>query len=86
MDLQEQQALKKLVEEATEKGTEASLLKLGLNVNDPISMQKDLAFLRNQREANEQLGRNIRRVLITVFLMSSLTWLGQAIWQAITNK
>lgn len=78
MEAHELQKLQKLVQDAAEKGTENALLKLGLDTSDPISMQKDLAFLRSQRETNENIGRNLRRVVLTALVSGVLTmvWLG----------
>lgn len=70
--------LQKLVQDAAEKGTETALLKLGLDSNNPLEMQKDLAFLRSQRQASENIGKNIRRFVLSMALTGLLTmaWLG----------
>lgn len=85
MDVHEKQALEELVKASAEKGTENALIKMGLDTNSPIDMQKDLAFLRGQREANEQFAKITRRVLISTLLVGALAWLGRAIWHAITD-
>lgn len=65
--------LQKLVQQAAEQGTENALIKMGLDTSDPITMQQDLAFLRRQRQTSEQLGRNIRRILIATVLSGVIT-------------
>lgn len=77
--------LKMLMENAAEKGTKKALVSMGLNIAEPFEAQKDMAFLRSQRQASEQIGPIVRRTVITVVLTGLITaaWVG---FQFIVHK
>ncbi|WP_286718698.1 hypothetical protein [Thalassolituus sp. UBA2009] len=60
--------LQRLVREAAEAGTENVLLRLGLDASEPLKVQKDFAYMRQQRETSEKIGGFIRSSLITIAL------------------
>jgi 2-iminoacetate synthase ThiH len=70
--------LQRLVQEAAERGTKQALVQMGMNMDEPIEAQKDMAFLRAQRKASENMGTVIRRTVLVAALTGLLTiaWLG----------
>lgn len=70
--------LQSLVQRAAEDGTKKALISMGLNTDDAIETQKDMAFLRGQRKATEQLGRTVRTTVLIALIMGALglTWVG----------
>lgn len=77
--------LKVLMEKAAEQGTKKAFVEMGLNTKDPFETQKDMAFLRSQRQASEQLGPMVRRTVITAVITGLITaaWVG---FQLMVNK
>ncbi|WP_445357284.1 hypothetical protein ACJJIC_14745 [Microbulbifer sp. ANSA002] len=75
--LTEQQA-EELARKAGHKAVEEVLEKLGVDVANVLEMQKDLAHLRQQRKAAEQVGVWARRILLGIFITSLCTtlWAG----------
>ena len=78
IDPQEIQEIKNAVKESTEEAITTTLLKMGVDVGNPLEMQKDLAFARKQRLASEQVSQLTKRIIITTILVSSLGvfWIG----------
>tara|TARA_R110002051_G_scaffold183347_3_gene252920 strand:- start:4122 stop:4379 length:258 start_codon:yes stop_codon:yes gene_type:complete len=60
--------LKEMIKEAVEEGNKSSLMKVGIDLNDPINVQRDLAFSRKQREISEKITMHGRMVLMGLFL------------------
>ena len=56
----------------------ACLVELGIDVTDPIEVQKDLAFLRDHRLATEKLGMAAKIIALSIFISGGLglIWLG----------
>ena len=56
----------------------ACLIELGIDVADPIEVQKDLAFLRDHRLATEKLGMTAKMIALGVIISGGLglIWLG----------
>ena len=56
----------------------ACLVEFGMDVSDPIELQKDLAFLRNHRLTDEKLGLAGKIAALTIFLtgITSMIWIG----------
>lgn len=46
----------------------ACLVELGIDVADPIEVQKDLAFLREHRLTSEKMGLVVKVTAISIFL------------------
>lgn len=68
----------KQIEAAVQQGINNALLNIGLNAKDPLEMQKDLAFLRQQRQVSEKLASTVRGALITCAISGLLgvLWIG----------
>lgn len=66
------------IKTAAQEGTEQALIKFGFDTKNPIELQKDLAFVRKQRLASEQITSKARIVLLTIFLtgLGSIVTLG----------
>lgn len=73
-----EEKLRKMMEEAAEQGTRRAFLSMGMNINDPIETQKDMAYVRLQRQASEQLGKAVRRTVLAILItgMASALWVG----------
>ena len=56
----------------------ACLVEFGMDVADPIEVQKDLAFLRDHRLAAEKMGMAAKITIITIFLtgVASMIYVG----------
>ncbi len=56
----------------------ACLVELGIDVADPIEVQKDLAFLRDHRIASEKLGMAAKLIALGIVISgaASLLWVG----------
>jgi hypothetical protein len=78
MKTEELNEIKAAIEASAEKGTNNALLKLGLNIDEPIEVQKDFAFARKQREASETVTKHAKLVLIGLFIVGgcSMLWAG----------
>jgi len=74
----ELKALQDAVEQSAEQGIKKALISLGVDVDNPIEMQKDLAFARKQREASEQITKFTKRVIFSLVLggLGSVVLLG----------
>lgn len=72
MELNEDR-LEKLVKKAAEDGTNNALMRLGFDTENHLDAQKDMAFLRQQRQASEQVAVVVRRSLIGLFISGALT-------------
>jgi len=70
--------VKALVKTAMEESTKSILLQLGIDSDNALDVQKDLAFLRRQRESSEAVARWVKRGVIMTALSSLATvvWLG----------
>lgn len=66
-----------VAEEAAERGAKKVLLALGVDVNNPIDTQQDMAYLRKSREGYENTGKYITRTAIGIFVVG-LCW---ALWE-----
>ncbi len=78
MKPEELSEITKAIEASAEKGIKKALLALGVDVHNPLEVQKDLAFARQQREASETIQRFAKRTVIGIFItsLSSVIWLG----------
>ncbi|MCD8522567.1 MAG: hypothetical protein LRY66_06040 [Saccharospirillaceae bacterium] len=72
MELNEDR-LEKLVKKAAEDGTNNALMRLGFDTENHLDAQKDMAFLRQQRQASEQVAVVVRRSLIGLFISGAVT-------------
>jgi hypothetical protein len=62
-----------IAERASKKALHEAMQKFGINPDEPIEMQKDMAHLRQQREASEQVGAWTKRALISAFVTGLIT-------------
>ena len=67
------ESLEKLVKKAAEDGTNNALMRLGFDTENHLDAQKDMAFLRQQRQASEQVAVVVRRSLIGLFISGAVT-------------
>jgi hypothetical protein len=65
MKPQEVEELERVVAKSSEKGITNALVKLGIDINDPIETQKDLAFIREQRLTREHISKFTKGAVIT---------------------
>lgn len=61
--------LQEMIKQAVEDGNQSALMKVGIDLNDSINVQRDLAFSRKQREASEKITLHARAVLVGLMLM-----------------
>lgn len=56
----------------------ACLIELGIDVAEPIEVQKDLAFLRDHRLASEKLGMTAKITALSIIITAAagLLWVG----------
>jgi len=59
--------LQKMIKQAVEDGNEAAFMKVGIDLNDFVNVQKDIAFARKQREISEKITLHGRMVLMSLF-------------------
>ena len=66
------------IEASAAKGVGKALLSLGVDVDNPLEVQKDLAYVRKQRHASEQVTKLARRTIIALVIVGSLSmfWAG----------
>lgn len=70
---------------AAKQAVDQTLERLGFDVERPLEVQQDVAFLHRQRVASESIGRGVRRSLIglaiagvaSVFLIGLKQYLGK---------
>ncbi len=64
----------KIVEEAVEK----TLQRLGIDVSDPLAMQRDMALVRSWRESTEALRHKGLMTMLGILIMGTAgaLWLG----------
>ncbi len=74
----ELKALQDAVEQSAAQGIKKVLISLGVDVENPLEVQKDLAFARKQREASEQITKFTKRTLIGLVIVGacSMLWTG----------
>ncbi|MDP2548899.1 hypothetical protein [Oceanobacter sp. 4_MG-2023] len=77
--------LTELVTNAAEQGTNNALARLGFDTNNHLETQADMAFVRQQRKASEQIGRVIRRSVIGLLVTGLISLLTVGIQQALTK-
>lgn len=63
--------LQKMIQKAVEDGNTAALMRVGIDLDDSINVQKDLAFSRKQREASEKITLHARAVLIGMMILGA---------------
>jgi hypothetical protein len=63
--------LQKMIKKAVEDGNQSALMKVGIDLNDSINVQRDLAFSRKQREASEKITLHARAVLIGMMIVGA---------------
>jgi hypothetical protein len=70
--------LREMIKQAGEDGNQSALMRVGIDLNDSINVQRDLAFSRKQREASEKITMHARFVLIAFALsgLGSVLFLG----------
>lgn len=73
MDNQEIQTIKSAVKEASADGIKETLISLGFDVKNPLELQKDLAHLREQRLARDQITKIARRTLYGAAISGLIT-------------
>ena len=56
------------IEASAEKGTKKALVALGVDIDNPLEVQKDLAFARKQRQASEQITTFTKLTIISLVL------------------
>ncbi|MEY8241673.1 MAG: hypothetical protein RPT25_15105 [Cycloclasticus sp.] len=78
MKREELSEITKAIEAASEKGITKALLRIGVDIANPIEVQKDLAFARKQREASEQITRFTKRTMLGLVIVGacSMLWAG----------
>ena len=56
----------------------ATLQELGVDITDPIEVQKDFAFVRRQRVVSEKIGMGVRLAAIGIFVSGAMgaLWIG----------
>ncbi len=64
MKREELNEITQAIEASAEKGITKALLSLGVDIHNPIEVQKDLAFSRKQRMASEKVTQYTRLALI----------------------
>lgn len=74
--------IKRLVAEAVAESTERVLIRLGLDTENPKEMQRDMLYVRSQRQAAEHIGRATRVAMLTIFVTGACTLLWQGLKQA----
>jgi hypothetical protein len=60
--------LQKIIKQAVEEGTESAFMKIGIDLNDSINVQRDISYARKQREMSEKITMHGRMVLMGLFL------------------
>ena len=78
-----QAELIKMLEKAAENGTNSALARLGFDTENHLDTQADMAFLRQQRRASEQVTRVIRRSLIGIAVTGLISLLTVGIQHAL---
>lgn len=70
--------LQRAVTEASERATQNVLQRLGFDTSQPIELQKDMAYLRAQREGSEQVSVWVKRGVMTAALsgLTMMLWMG----------
>lgn len=63
----------KKIEEASERGIKNALTQLGFDTESPLESQKDMAFIRQQRQGSEQVSRIVRRTFIAAAIMGAIS-------------
>lgn len=74
--------LKSIVKTATTEAVNDAFVKAGMDISDPISLQKDLAFIRSARLAREKMTTKIFLTMVGVFATTAagFTLAGLAGW------
>lgn len=80
-DIKNNPAYRELAEKVSEETVNRVFTAVGVNITTPenrIEVQRDFTHLRRHREAQEQIGKTARRVLVTAFIAGALgaLWLG----------
>lgn len=70
-----------IAEEAADKAVRKLLLTLGVDLNDPLETQKDMAYLRTWRTGTQRLGWKTVTAIVTVTVGGTAT----AIWMGIKS-
>jgi len=75
-DLVAEKAGGRIAEAAAEKALSTLLMRLGIDVDDPAQMQRDMAFVRNWRQSAEAVKRQGMIVAMGVFVVGliGLIW------------
>lgn len=70
--------LQKMIKQAVKEGNESAFMKIGIDLNDSINVQRDLAFSRKQREISEKITMHGRMVFMGLFLtgLGSVVFIG----------
>lgn len=71
---------KRIAAEAAEAAAQKVLQGLGVDVARPLEAQKDFAWLRRRRLAEEQVGQTIRKVAITAAVRMTVTGALTTLW------
>lgn len=64
--------LRALIKESVREAVDEALLKAGMDMSEPISLQKDLAFIRSARIAREKMTTKVFLTITSVLVTSAL--------------
>ena len=82
-ELNEQQ-IERIAERAADKAAEKTarelLTKLGIDVNNPIDTQEEMAFLRKLKAVCESVGMKIVMAVVGVVVLGICAILGSSLW------
>jgi len=74
--------MKEIAEAAAHKAVKEVLLALGLDVENPLEMQEDFAFMRSYRQLSQRVGS---RVLLTIATLATVGIAG-LVWSQMSGK
>lgn len=79
------QEINSIAEEASKKTLNDLFERLGIDVNEVVEVQKDMHYLRRQRQASDQIAMWTRRVVLTTFITGSMSALVVGLKVAVTK-
>jgi hypothetical protein len=77
--------LKKLVKEATKEAVADAFMRAGMDIKDPISLQKDLAFVRAARLARERMSAKAFLTIVAVAVTTGLGFLIAGLLESVNS-
>lgn len=71
-------ALREIIEQSVEKGVASALIKIGVDVESPLEMQRDMQHLRRWRKSVEAVQRKGAMVVVSTLVVGGLgaLWMG----------